>query len=63
MSDENKFGGSKKPRATFGDVMQGVPAGQGGEKSERPRPSVKPEKKDKGDSKPEKKSDKKPAEA
>src|SRR4051812_24016640 len=28
--------------------MQGVPAGQGGEKSERPRPQVKPEKKERG---------------
>ena len=44
MSEENKFGGPKKPRATFGDVMMGVPAGQGGEKSERPRPAPKAEK-------------------
>jgi small subunit ribosomal protein S1 len=46
VSEENKSGGPKKPRATFGDVMTGVPAGQGGEKSERPKPSPRPEKRD-----------------
>lgn len=51
MSDENKFGGPKKPRATFGDVMMGVPAGQGGEKSERPKPAPRPKDKDKDEKK------------
>jgi small subunit ribosomal protein S1 len=29
--------GPKKPRATFGDVMLGIPAGRGGEQAERPK--------------------------
>ena len=41
MSDDqkgpDKFGGPRKPRATFGDVMLGIPAGRGGEREERPR--------------------------
>src|SRR6476646_8232407 len=43
MSDDRKSGGfgdkggfgPKKPKATFGDVMLGIPAGRGGEKEER----------------------------
>jgi small subunit ribosomal protein S1 len=56
VSEENKFGGPKKPRATFGDVMMGVRAGEGGEKSDRdrPRPSPRPEKTERPE-KPEKK--------
>ncbi|HZH03762.1 MAG TPA: S1 RNA-binding domain-containing protein, partial [Myxococcaceae bacterium] len=38
MSEERKgsggLGDKKKPRATFGDVMRGIPAGQGGEAGE-----------------------------
>src|SRR5687768_9537556 len=30
-------GGPKKPKATFGDVMQGIPAGRGGEREDRGR--------------------------
>ncbi|HZW91184.1 MAG TPA: S1 RNA-binding domain-containing protein, partial [Myxococcaceae bacterium] len=41
MSDDQKGpekgGGPRKPRATFGDVMLGIPAGRGGEDKERPR--------------------------
>ncbi|HVP59044.1 MAG TPA: S1 RNA-binding domain-containing protein [Myxococcaceae bacterium] len=42
MSDDQKGPdkggfGPRKPRATFGDVMLGIPAGRGGEKQERPR--------------------------
>ena len=41
MSDDqkgpDKGPGPRKPRATFGDVMLGVPAGRGGEQRERPR--------------------------
>jgi small subunit ribosomal protein S1 len=37
VSDEQKFGGPRKPRPTFGDVMLGIPAGRGGEREERPR--------------------------
>ena len=42
MSDDQKGPdkggfGPKKPRATFGDVMLGIPAGRGGEQQERPR--------------------------
>jgi small subunit ribosomal protein S1 len=42
VSDDQKGpdkGGSgpKKPRATFGDVMLGIPAGRGGEPQENPR--------------------------
>ena len=44
MSEQQKSGsggkggfGPKKPRATFGDVMLGIPAGRGGEREERPR--------------------------
>src|SRR5678816_1774325 len=29
--------GRKKPRATFGDAMLGIPAGRGGEQGERPK--------------------------
>src|SRR5262249_57952194 len=29
--------GPKKPRATFGDVMLGIPAGRGGEQQDRPK--------------------------
>jgi small subunit ribosomal protein S1 len=29
------FGGPRKPKATFGDVMLGIPAGRGGEREER----------------------------
>jgi small subunit ribosomal protein S1 len=36
VSDEQKFGGPRKPRPTFGDVMLGIPAGRGGEREERP---------------------------
>jgi small subunit ribosomal protein S1 len=42
VSEERKSGfgdgggnGPKKPKATFGDVMQGIPAGRGGEKDDR----------------------------
>jgi len=34
--DKGGFG-PRKPRATFGDVMLGIPAGRGGEREERPR--------------------------
>ena len=39
MSDDQRGPGfgPKKPRATFGDVMLGIPAGRGGEREERPR--------------------------
>lgn len=41
MSDDRKGPdkgfGPRKPRATFGDVMLGIPAGRGGEREERPR--------------------------
>ncbi|HEY1905114.1 MAG TPA: S1 RNA-binding domain-containing protein [Myxococcaceae bacterium] len=41
MSDDqkgpDKGPGPRKPRATFGDVMLGIPAGRGGEQPERPR--------------------------
>lgn len=42
MSDERKGPdkggfGPKRPRATFGDVMLGIPAGRGGERDERPK--------------------------
>jgi len=44
LSEQQKSGsggkggfGPKKPRATFGDVMLGIPAGRGGEREERPR--------------------------
>lgn len=45
MSDDNKFGGAKKPRATFGDVMLGIPSGQGGDKDRGGRG----DRKDRGD--------------
>jgi small subunit ribosomal protein S1 len=41
VSEERKSGfgegggGPKKPKATFGDVMRGIPAGRGGEREER----------------------------
>lgn len=31
----DNFGGPKKPKATFGDVMRGIPAGKGGESDSR----------------------------
>ena len=42
MSDDQKGPdkggfGPRKPRATFGDVMLGIPAGRGGEEQDRPR--------------------------
>ena len=41
MSDDQKGPdkgfGPKKPRATFGDVMLGIPAGRGGEQQDRPK--------------------------
>jgi small subunit ribosomal protein S1 len=42
VSDEQKGPdkggfGPKRPRATFGDVMLGIPAGRGGERDERPK--------------------------
>ena len=41
MSDDqkgpDKGAGPRKPRATFGDVMLGIPAGRGGDQPERPR--------------------------
>ena len=38
MTEQNSggFGGPKKPKATFGDVMLGIPSGRGGE-SDKPR--------------------------
>ncbi len=38
MTDQNMggFGGPKKPKATFGDVMLGIPSGRGGE-SDKPK--------------------------
>ena len=41
MSDDQKGPdkgfGPRKPRATFGDVMLGIPAGRGGEQQDRPK--------------------------
>ena len=41
MSDDQKGPdkgfGPKRPRATFGDVMLGIPAGRGGEQQDRPK--------------------------
>ena len=58
MSDEQKGPdkggfGPKRPRATFGDVMLGIPAGRGGEREERrrderPRGQRRPEKRSSG---------------
>lgn len=44
VSDDRSGGGfgPKKPKATFGDVMLGIPAGRGGEREERPRREKRP---------------------